>query len=489
MIPNEDPSTLLPFCDQHPPVEIVAEPDYPGQYPYTSLEEFLSLHEGRYLDFKETVSESFFKLLSAFSNTEGGFVVLGVNDKTRRVTGFDCRGERLSELVNRISDGLGIHPVIDEIPADDRTILIITVNPQRKPISYKGVYYTRVGDTVREIDPDGLRRKFLEDSSWEDLVGACTLDDIDDETIRNFMDLIRGSAAGSGIPDIKDKESILRRLGLITPDGNIIHAACILFGKNPQSCFRNAGLKITRINDETVLINPKELTGNLFQLLDRADEYLLTSQTVVYDPSGNALIDSFRRKEITEYPKAALREALLNMLIHRDYFNSRTPSIIRMYDDHIQFLNPACFPTDVILEKILSQHYPYHRNPKIADIFAKAGYVEKFGTGLERIRAELTRAGNPAPEVDYSSLGFSLVLRKDPYTREPLDSLGLNERQIAAVHHLKSGGSISNQEYRRLYNVGKSTATRDLTAMVRSGILRKEGTAGAGVRYSLAYTT
>jgi ATP-dependent DNA helicase RecG len=487
MIPNEDPSVQLPFCNQHPPVEMIAEPDYPGQYPYASLEEFLSRHEGRYLDFKETVSESFFKLLSAFSNTGGGFVVLEVNNKTRRVTGFDCRGEKLSELANRISDGLGIHPVIDEIPADGRTNLILTVSPQKKPISYRGVYYTRVGDTVREIDPDELRRKFLEDSSWEDLVGGCTLDDIDDETVRNFMDLIRGRTAGSGIPDLKDKESILRRLGLITPDGNITHAAYILFGTNPQSRLRNTELKITRINEETVLINPKDLSGNLFQLLERAEEYLLTAQAVVYDPSGNVIIDSFRRKEIPEYPIAALREALLNMLIHRDYFDSRTPSVIRMYDDHIQFLNPACFPAGVTLEKILSQHYPYHRNPKIADVFAKAGYVEKFGTGLERIRAELSRVGYPPPEVDYSPIGFSLVLRKDPYTREQLVSLGLNERQIASIHHLKSGGSISNQEYQRLYNVKKSTATRDLTAMVQRGIFHKEGTAGAGGRYSLRY--
>ena len=263
MIPNEEPSVKLPFCDQHLPDEAmeVAEPDYPGQYPYTSLEEFLSLHEGRYLDFKEKVSESFFKLLSAFSNTVGGFVILGVNDKTRRVTGFDCRGERLSELANRISDGLGIHPVIDEIPADGRTILIITVSPQKKPISYRGVYYTRIGDTVREIDPDELRRKFLEETSWEDLVGGCTLDD---GTVRDFMDLIRGRAVGTGIPDIKDKESILRRLGLITPDGNITHAAYILFGKNPQTHFKNTGLKIARITAETVLINPKDLSGNLF---------------------------------------------------------------------------------------------------------------------------------------------------------------------------------------------------------------------------------
>ena len=236
------------------------------------------------------------------------------------------------------------------------------------------------------------------------------------------------------------------------------------------------------------LINPKNISGNLFQLLERAEEYLLTAQTIVYDPSGNALTDSFRRKEIPEYPVAALREALLNLLIHRDYFDNRTPSMIRVYDDHIQFLNPARFPADVTLEKILSQHYPYHRNPKIADIFAKAGYVEKFGTGLERIRAELSRAGNPAPEVEYSSLGFSLVLRKDLYTGEALASLGLNERQVAAIHYLKRNSLISNQEYQRLYNVKKSTATRDLTAMVQHGILRKEGSTGPGVRYSLIYT-
>jgi ATP-dependent DNA helicase RecG len=95
--------------------------------------------------------------------------------------------------------------------------------------------------------------------------------------------------------------------------------------------------------------------------------------------------------------------------------------------------------------------------------------------------------GYPPPEVDYSPIGFSLVLRKDPYTREQLASLGLNERQVAAVNYLKRKGSISNQEYQQLNNAKKATATRDLKAMVQIGILRKEGTSGPGVHYSLTY--
>jgi len=90
-------------------------------------------------------------------------------------------------------------------------------------------------------------------------------------------------------------------------------------------------------------------------------------------------------------------------------------------------------------------------------------------------------------EFDYTSLGFSLVLRNDPYTGERLDSLGLNDRQIAAVNYLKRQGSISNQEYQKLNNAKKATATQDLKAMVQSGILRKEGTTGPSVRYSLMY--
>lgn len=88
---------------------------------------------------------------------------------------------------------------------------------------------------------------------------------------------------------------------------------------------------------------------------------------------------------------------------------------------------------------------------------------------------------------DYTSLGFSLVLWNDPYTGERFDSLGLNERQIAAVNYLKRKGSISNQEYQKLNNAKKATATRDLRAMVRRGILSKEETTGPGVRYSLTY--
>ncbi|MDD4255768.1 MAG: ATP-binding protein [Methanofollis sp.] len=195
--------------------------------------------------------------------------------------------------------------------------------------------------------------------------------------------------------------------------------------------------------------------------------------------------ESFRRKEVWEYPLPAIREALLNALIHRDYFNNTVQTQVRIFDDHIRFRNPGRLPEGVTIEMILREHSSYLRNPMIADIFYRAGLVERYGSGIERIIRALKGEKLPVPEIVSTPLGFTITMRTSSFTDDYLRELGLNDRQIAAVSFLKEHGTITNTQYQNLAGVAASTALRDLNEMVTKHVLERRGTSRRGMHYVL----
>ena len=134
---------------------------------------------------------------------------------------------------------------------------------------------------------------------------------------------------------------------------------------------------------------------------------------------------------------------------------------------------------------ILKEHYSYHRNPKVADILYRAGLVERYGSGIERIITALRSAGMPVPTFISSPLGFSLTMRKDLLTESVLREMGLNERQVLAVNHLKTQGSITNSGYQSLTGVAATTALKELKALVDLGILERRAPSRKKTQYVL----
>jgi len=255
----------------------------------------------------------------------------------------------------------------------------------------------------------------------------------------------------------------------------------MLFGKNPQKYFINALVRVGRFKDETTIIGDRRIEGNLFKQIEEAEEAIKNFINVRYEITGEQLT----RKNIWDYPLEAIREALINAVIHRDYFRYNVQTQIKIFNDWIWFFNIGGLPEGITLKQLKTTHPSVARNPLIVHIFYLAGLIEEYGSGIGRIMNSLSDANLPEPEFKEEFSGFSLYMRKDYYTEERLKEMGLNDRQIKAVMYVKEKGKITNKEYQELNKISKPTATRDLEGLVRKSILEKIGITGKGTFYRL----
>lgn len=286
-------------------------------------------------------------------------------------------------------------------------------------------------------------------------------------------------------------ESLLDKLGLLQ-DGRPTRGAILLFGTDPQRRFPAAQIHMGRFKDGITIVDDKILKGNLFQQLDGAmqafRQYLQVRYEMPKEMGERAGAEALQRKEVWEYPLEALREAVLNALIHRDYFETSGEVQIRVYDDRVMISNPGALPEGLTVEELRQEtHRSILRNPLLAQAFYYASLIEKWGTGTTRMMAMCREHGLPEPEFASEGSWFQVTFRKDPYTEERLRELGISERQIKAVLWVKEKGRITNREYQELNGVSNKTAYLELTYLVKKGMLAREGT-GKAVRYVLKVT-
>jgi ATP-dependent DNA helicase RecG len=277
---------------------------------------------------------------------------------------------------------------------------------------------------------------------------------------------------------------ILENLGLLK-DGRLTNAGLLLFGIRPQMHFVQAQLRIGVFRSPTEIVDSHDFGGTLWEQLDGAMERFRRLLQVRFEIKvTEPTLEGLARKEVWEYPLDAIREAVINALIHRDYTDTADIQI-RVYDDELSIWNPGGLPPELSVEQLRQpQHLSRPRNPLLAQAFYYAGYIERWGTGTARILTLCREQGLPEPEFDADALQFRVRFLKDPYTPERLRRMGLNERQIQAILYVKMHGSIGNREYQNLTGTRERTATHDLRDLVEKGILERIGTTGRGVRYA-----
>jgi ATP-dependent DNA helicase len=209
--------------------------------------------------------------------------------------------------------------------------------------------------------------------------------------------------------------------------------------------------------------------GNLIEQVEKTIELLFTKYI-------KAIIsyEGIHRVETYEYPKEAVREALLNAIAHKDY-SGLTPIQIRVYRDKLMIWNEGTLPENWTLEKLLQSHSSRPYNPDIANAFFRCGYVESWGRGV-RIMAELCEAqGLPQPFYNIDGSDFWIEFR-DLFNEKELKHKGLNERQIKAVLYVKEKEKITNKEYMELNGISNRTATYELKELVeRYNLLKQLG--------------
>lgn len=436
--------------------------------------------ENQNIEYKQSWHADNLKTICAFANSNGGKLYIGKDDSGKTV-GISDSKKLLDELPGRIRNELGITVEINLLNDNDSEFIEIIVNPYSVAISLRGKYYVRSGSTTVEIYGTTLNDFLIKKSgkTWDDLIeDRATIDDLDDASKNRFIN----SSKKSGRIEIEDDISfndLLEKLRL-SENGNIKRAAIILFGKDPNKFYPNISVKIGRFGKTDDDLKFQEIVeGNLFKILAEVPDILNNKfLTKKIDFEG------LQRIEKGEYPVAALREMLLNALVHRNYFGA--PIQLKIYDDKITIWNEGTLPEGLTFESLKRQHPSRPRNPLIADVCFKGGYIDAWGRGTLKIIDSCREANLPEPDMKEIDGGFLLTVFKDIYTEEHLIKMGLNERQIKAVLYVKENKKISNKKYQGLFSVSKATATRELSELVDSyKIFKKIGTAGASVTYML----
>ena len=433
------------------------------------LKTLLTSGETETLEFKERLNESFYESISAFANTRGGTILLGV-DKDGSTTGVDSSSRFLEDLTNRIVDRLSVYPQIEVIDIEQKRVLAVKVARTGFPVSYKGHYFERVGNTTREMKLEKLRALLLRGKTWDSVTDDFSLDEIDTRAVDEF---VRLAVEKNRLPDMSLHEAprvILEKLELVS-QAKLRNGAILLFGKNPQKHFINLCVRIGRFKTETTIVDDNWAKGNLFRQFEETLNILRQHIGVRYDIKG------VEREDIWDYPIPALREAVLNALIHRDYFNIGNFITIKVYDDHIWFSNPGGLPEGITVEELKRPHQSYLRNPLIAKVFYLAGYIEQYGSGTVRMVEWMKEARLPEPDYKEELGGFSVYFYRDIYTEENLRKMGLNERQIKVLTYVKEKNSINLSSFRNLVpEISEKTLYRDLQDLVRKDILIEVGT-------------
>lgn len=437
------------------------------------------MSESQNIEWKSSWHDDYLKWICGFANAHGGTIYIGKNDDGI-VTGLSDAKKLMEELPNKIRDRLGVVCEVNLQSEDGKEYVEIISHPYSVPVSLRGRYFYRSGSTKIELTGNALNEFLLKKAgkTWDAVPEeGASMSDLDDGSIQTFLRDAEKSGRMPEVDGLSTKE-ILDKLRLL--DGEKLkRAAIILFSKDPNRFYPNVKVKIGRFGkDDADLKFQEELEGNLIQLLRQVPEMLNNKfLTKRIDFEG------LQRIEKDEYPVAALREMLLNALVHRNYMSSMVQ--IRVYDDKITIWNEGLLPEGMSLESLKRTHSSRPRNPFIADVCFKAGYIDSWGRGTLKIFNACKEAELPEPEIGEMDGGLVVRLFKDKYTFEQLRKLGLNNRQLQAIEYVKENRSITNALYQEVSNTSKATATRDIKDLEDKGILMNRGTKGASAIYVL----
>ena len=397
---------------------------------------------------------------SGFANANGGTIFIGKDDKGNTVGVAEAK-KLLEDIPNKVRDVLGILVDVNLQETTEGDYLEIVVEPYPNPVNYKGQYHYRSGATKQELKGVALDKFLLQKQGkrWDSVtIPKVTIADLKQETLAFFRE--RGIRS-KRLPDTisqDDLEQLLENLNLIE-EGNLKRAAILHFHPNPEKFITGAYVKIGYFQREADLVLQDEVHGNLIEQVEKTIELLFTKYI-------KAIIsyEGIHRVETYEYPKEAVREALLNAIAHKDYAGL-TPIQIRVYRDKLMIWNEGTLPENWTLEKLLQSHSSRPYNPDIANTFFRCGYVESWGRGV-RIMAELCEAqGLPQPFYNIDGSDFWIEFR-DLFNEQGLIERGLNERQIKALFFIKEKGEITKKEYQELNNISVRTAVYELKELV-----------------------
>jgi len=434
----------------------------------------LSEGEGLRIEFKSSFDNKVIETLVAFANTSGGSVLIGISDD-RKISGITTNHESVQNWLNEVKNKTtpAVAPFAEYVDYKDKVVVALTVPESPvKPVSMRSKYFKRVANSNHLMNTDEIASEYLRtiNSSWDYYADPeHGVDSLSLDKVRVFMRRIEHH---TGNLLIIDPLEFLAKLEIVRRN-QLTFGGFLLFARN--YCLIS-DLQAGRFKGESTIIDSLSLNTDLFSEVDEVLNFIKKHLMVEYIITGAP-----QRTERFDYPLDAIREIVINMIVHRDYRDSSS-SIIKIFDDRIEFFNPGKLYGGITIDDLLSGNYSSKtRNKLIARAFKEVGLIEKYGSGIRRVLNICEEYGVKQPKFEEVFNGFRVLLFKEKtdVTNDVINDVTKNvtkeERLIKILKLVESNPSITTGEIALRLELTPRTVLRDIDQLKTENRLRRVG--------------
>lgn len=393
--------------------------------------------EDQNVEYKESWRTEYMKWLCGFANAQGGTLYIGIDD-SGKVVGVDNAKKLLDDIPNQIQQYLNIVADVNKLTKDGKDYIEIKVEPSRFPINYHGEFHFRSGSTKQQLTGIALTQFIMKKTGlrWEDAtVDDVRVEDLDDESFKIFRReaLRRGRMTEEelNVPN----EELLQKLHLMS-EGKLKRSAVLLFYNDPAIVQNGSLVQVGKFGEGADLLYQDMFEGSLITTADKIIDviylkYLKAKITFEHD----------RRVETYPYAREAIREAVFNAMIHNCYMFG-SPIQIRIEDEQIIISNQCILPEGWTVETFMETHESMPYNPDIANVFYRAGYIEHWGRGIQKICDACRNLGAELPT--YQLRGNSLRVFFPALKSALIDVPNFPKRQDDVLDDWDVGNHVGN---------------------------------------------
>jgi ATP-dependent DNA helicase RecG len=393
------------------------------------------LHEGEgsMLEYKEALSSSMAREFTAFANTVGGKILLGVRDDGTVIGVADSNAlrARIQDLARNCDP-----PVEIRIEPVGKVIVVHVRESDSKPIQCSDGFFWRQGSTTQKLRREEIRDLFRSEGQIRFDLSLCPRfrypQDFDREKYTAWLRL-------SGITGRPRTEDVLVNIEAVERSGGKLvfrNVGALFFARNVRHFFNQAYITclLAKGADKVHILDRKDFDGGIVADIEDAMRFIERNTRTAYR------IERLRRENVPEYPMRALREAITNAVMHRDWFIEGANVFVEIYTDRIEVVSPGGLPKGMTLADLGRKSV--RRNALIADLLHRIAFIEKAGTGIKRIRDEVREQGCPEPEFEATGF-FTAIFRPNPEVR------ALSEAQGTGKATGEVTGEVTPQEPRK----------------------------------------
>jgi ATP-dependent DNA helicase RecG len=429
------------------------------------LDQLLQKGEGQFVEFKESLDNSLAKEIVAFSNASGGRILLGINDKNK-VTGVSITNRLKSQIMDIANN---CDPKITVHFEDVENILIINVpEGNNKPYQCAKGFFLRLGPNSQKLTRDEILKFSIRENAIrfdEQICFEFDFKDFDDDKFEYYLKLAR-------ISKILDRDDMLKNLRVLTNYG-MTNAGVLFFAKNPYKYIFASKIRcvLFKGNERVDILDKKEVDKGIIGNIEFANTYLKEHVPVRFEIKG------MRRKEYPKFPEDAYREAIVNAVIHRDYYESGEVAVEK-FSDMIIVNNPGGLVPSFPREEFGTLSWP--RNRLLADLLSKTFYMEKVGTGIKRIK-QYCRENNNEVEIKPIETHFFVKMYALEQPEEDVrDGAKLTRTEEKLLGYISKNKNITSKDLAEKIGITKRGVEKNIAKLKEKGLLIRIGSDKTG---------